>query len=126
MNEGTGENDGGTETTVLYADSAYFAACIPSISLSADFTAATLGDHGNVTVMEVSGNYDANNPDGSTNTDPRKEIAKEFYRLHKDEYDFLVIFSNFDFQMPEPDAKAFYLHIKNDKVTMGSDLLIDI
>ena len=94
----------------------------PSISLSADFTAATLGDHGNVTVMEVSGNYDANNPDGTTNADPRKTIAKEFYRLHKDEYDFLVIFSNFDFQMPEPDAKAFYLHIKNDIRGIGQQI----
>ena len=30
----------------------------PSISLSVDFTTATLGDHGNVMVMEVFGNYD--------------------------------------------------------------------
>ena len=67
-----------------------------SLSFSADFSATTLGDHGNVTVMEVTGNYDANNPDGSFNADPRKAIAKEFYRLHKDEYDFLA-----PKQMPE-------------------------
>lgn len=72
-----------------------------TFSAAESFTAATLGDHGNVTVMEVSGNYDANNPDGSVNADPRKAIATEFYRLHRDEYDFLVIFSNFGFQMPE-------------------------
>lgn len=83
------------------------------------FTAATLADHRNVTVMEVTGNYDANNPDGSINADPRKAIAKEFYRLHKDEYDFLVIFSNFGFQMPEADAKAFYLGVKNDTQGIG-------
>jgi len=86
------------------------------------FTANTLGDHGNVTVMEVSGNYDANNPDGSINADPRKEIATEFYRLHKDEYDFLVIFSNFDVKMPETDARAFYLHVKNDTRGIGHQI----
>ncbi|MBI5075032.1 MAG: PD40 domain-containing protein [Nitrospirae bacterium] len=94
----------------------------PSLSHSADFIATTLGDQGNVTVMEVSGNYDANNPDASTNTDPRKVIAKEFYRLHKDEYDFLVIFSNFDVKMPEVDARAFYLHVKNDTQGIGQQI----
>lgn len=42
------------------------------------FTATTLGDHGNVTVMEVTGNYDANNPDGTVNADPRMTIAKAY------------------------------------------------
>lgn len=83
------------------------------------FTARTLGDHGNITVMEVTGNYDAKNPDGTSNSIPRQEIAKEFYRLHKDEYDFLVIFSNFGFQMPDLDAKAFYHDVKNDTNGIG-------
>lgn len=95
---------------------------IPAFAPAADFTATTLGDYGNVTVMEVTGNYDANNPDGSINSDPRKTIAKEFYRLHKDEYDFLVMFSNFDFQMPDPAAKAFYLHVKNDTRGIGQQI----
>ncbi|MBI5634355.1 MAG: hypothetical protein HZA15_12855 [Nitrospirae bacterium] len=95
---------------------------LSSLSLSADFTANTLADYGNVSVMEVTGNYDANNPDGSVNAEPRKEIAKEFYRLHRDEYDFLVIFSNFGFQMPEADAEAFYLHVKNDIHGIGQQI----
>jgi len=81
------------------------------------FTAKTLDDHGNVTVMEVTGNYDAKNPDGTSNVLARQEIAKEFYRLHKDEYDFLVIFTNFDFAMPEIETVAFYTGVKNDIIS---------
>ena len=86
-----------------------------STVVSADtFSAKTINDFGNVTVMEVTGNYDANNPDGTVNADSRQTITKEFYRTHKDEYDFLVFSSNFDFKMPDNEVKAFYLHIKND------------
>ncbi len=87
-----------------------------------DFTARSLGDYNNVTVMEVTGNYDAKNSDGATNDLPRQEIAKEFFKTHKDEYDFLVIFSNFNFQMPESEAKAFYTPVRNDVRGIGIDL----
>jgi hypothetical protein len=93
-----------------------------SVSFAQDFTAQTLGDYGNVTVMEVTGNYDANNPDGTINSVPREAIAKEFFRTHKDEYDFLVIFSNFDFKMPESEAVAFYSQVKNDTQGIGLQL----
>jgi Tol biopolymer transport system component/subtilase family serine protease len=96
---------------------------LSSSSFAADsFIATTLGDYGNVTVMEVSGDYDANNADGSLNSTPRQEIAKEFFRLHKDEYDFLVVFSNFGFTMPGSEANAFYLHVKNDTQGIGRSL----
>ena len=78
----------------------------PSRSAAQDFTAKTVGDYGNVTVMEATGNYDAMKPDGSVNGAPRETIAKEFFRTHKDEYDFLVIFSNFNFQMTDSEARA--------------------
>ena len=78
---------------------------IPCLAFSQDFTAKSLGDHGNVTVMEVNGNYDVDNPDGSVNAITRQAIAKEFFKTHKDEYDYLVIFTNFDFTMP-PRKKA--------------------
>jgi hypothetical protein len=39
-----------------------------------EFTARSIGDFGNVAVMEVTGNYDANNPDGSINSIPRQGI----------------------------------------------------
>jgi subtilase family serine protease len=85
-----------------------------------EFSAASLADYGNVTVMEVSGGYDAKNPDGSVNSGPRKAIASEFFRTHKDEYDFIVVFSNFYFPMPDDGhAKAFYLGVKNDTLNIG-------
>ena len=87
-----------------------------------DFTATTIGDYGNITVMEVTGNYDAVLPDGFTNELPRQEVAKEFSKNHTDDYDFLVIFSNFDFQMPEGDARAFYLGVRNDTLGIGREV----
>ncbi len=80
---------------------------------------ATIGEYGNITVIEITGNYDAKNPDGSINTIPRQEVAKEFLRLHPDQYDFMVIFSNFDFAMPETNARAFYHEVKNSTQGIG-------
>ncbi len=86
---------------------------------SSTFAATTLGEYGNVTVMEVVGNYNANNTDGSINALPRQEIAKEFFRNHQDSYDFLVVLSNFDFAMPDAQAAAFYMGVKNDTQGIG-------
>jgi hypothetical protein len=94
--------------------------CIPAGIFAADFTAKSLGDYGNVTVMETTGNYDSKNPDGSVNSVPRETLSKEFFKTHKDEYDFLVIFSNFSFAMPEDGkASAFYMGVKNDTQGLG-------
>ncbi len=46
-------------------------------------------------------------------------MAKEFLRLHPDQYDFMVIFSNFDFAMPETNARAFYHEVKNSTQGIG-------
>ncbi|MEM7828109.1 MAG: DUF1566 domain-containing protein, partial [Candidatus Aenigmatarchaeota archaeon] len=100
----------------------YFSEDMIFTTLTPPFTATTIGDYDNITVMEVTGDYDAINPDGSINTMPRQMVAKEFFRLHPDEYDFLVIFSNFDFQMPKTEAKAFYLEIKNDIHGIGKPI----
>ncbi|TSK05051.1 MAG: choice-of-anchor D domain-containing protein [Geobacter sp.] len=86
------------------------------------FTAKTIGDTGNVTVMEVTGNYDAKNPDGSSNDVPRQEIAKEFFRAHPDTFDTLAIFSNFDYALVEGDTRGFYTSIKNDVQGIGRPL----
>ena len=88
---------------------------------AADFTAKTLGDYGNVTVMEVNGIYDAKLPDESSNVEPRQLISQEFFKTHKDEYDFLVIFTSFPFAMPT-DAVAFYQGVKNDVHGIGQHL----
>lgn len=97
-----------------------------NLSLAApDYSATSLGDFGNVTVMEVTGNLDAINSDGSLNRVPRQEIAKEFLNLHPDEFDFLVVLSNFDYRMPEPGAKGYYLEVKNDIQGIGKPLFDD-
>ncbi len=96
-----------------------FCLSLSSASSAQDFTAETLGDYGNITVMEVAGNYDANKADGTINSEPRQAIAKEFFRLHEDEYDFLVIFSNFNFSMSGSEAVAFYSQVKNDTQGIG-------
>jgi hypothetical protein len=104
---------------LLYLFGLFFSFFFPSPSFAQEFTARTVGDYDNVTVMQVTGNYNAKKPDGSVNSVPRQVIAKEFFRTHKDEYDFLVIFSTFDFEMPEAGAKAFYLGVRNDTLGIG-------
>lgn len=86
------------------------------------FTAHSLGDIDNVTVMEVSGNYDAIDSDGRPDMTARQAIAREFYRNHGDDYDFLVIFTNFDFRMPSLQARAFFSPAKNDVQGIGLEL----
>jgi hypothetical protein len=77
------------------------------------FTVRNLGDTGNVTVMEATGNYDAKNADGSINDLPRRMIATEYFKAHGD-IDFLVLLTTFDFTLPEAGAQGFYLGVKND------------
>ncbi|MCM2265204.1 MAG: SBBP repeat-containing protein [Desulfuromonadales bacterium] len=89
---------------------------------AAAITVNPLGDFDNVTVMEVSGNYDAIDSYGRPDMSARREIAKEFYRSHGDDYDFLVIFTNFNFQMPSLQAKAFFSPAKNDVKGIGLEL----
>jgi len=95
---------------------------IPDPSSAQDFTATTIGNYGDITMMEVTGNYDADTPGGSTNAVPRQEIAKEFFKTHPDEYDCLVIFTNFDFQMPEQEVVGFYLGIRNTVRGIGKEI----
>jgi hypothetical protein len=93
---------------------------IPTPVLAADFTAVSLGDYGNVTVMEVSGAYDAVTAVENPSLSQRQTIAKEFFETHKDEYDFLVIFTNFDFPCPN-ETKAF-ARVLNDTQGLGLPL----
>ncbi len=99
-----------------------FIAICSTTSFAQQFTVTSLGDYGNVTVMEIQGNYDADNPDGTVNASPRQAIAQEFFKTHKDEYDFLVIFANFDFQMPAKESQCILLTVKNDVKGIGEDL----
>jgi len=75
-------------------------------------------DIGNITVMEVSGSFNYYNPDWTFNQTAREDAAKAFLQTHRDEYDFLVFFTNFDIAMPSGVA-AFYAGIRNDIQGLG-------
>ncbi len=90
---------------------------------AADFTVIPLENTSDIAVYEVIGDYDAEFPDGTNNAISRQEIAREFYKTHPDDYDFLVIFSDFDFRMPESEAIAFYQRVKNDVQGIGKELV---
>ncbi|MRS03705.1 hypothetical protein EG832_10880, partial [bacterium] len=94
----------------------------PANSVAQEFTARSIGNYGNIAVIEVTGNYDANNSETEITAVPRRIIANEFFRAYKDEYDFIVVFSNFDFLMPKPQALAFYHGVKNDTQGIGVPL----
>ena len=83
------------------------------------FTVTPLGDHGNVAVMQVSGDYSAVDSTGTTNYVPRKMVLESFYGTHGNDYDFVVIFTNFDFAMVQPEAKAFYVPLRNTVTGIG-------
>ncbi len=82
-----------------------------------DFIAATVADIGNSAVIEVAGGFDTTNPDSSINSAPRQKVAQEYYKTHNDNIDFLVIFSTFDYAMPDQDTQGVYMSVKND--TLG-------
>lgn len=88
----------------------------------APFTVRSLGDTGNVTVMEASGNYDAKTPDGAINDQPRQAIAKEYYKTHGD-LDFLVMLTTFDHAMLEATADGFYSAVKNDTLGINQPIM---
>ncbi len=93
----------------------------PSLSFATNFGVKSTSDVDLVTVMTVTGteNYFSNFTNGTSNYNPRALVAQKFYETHKDEYDFLVIFTNFDFFMPQAGAKGFYSGIRNDVQGIG-------
>jgi len=99
------------------------------VSLAQDFTATTIEDYGDICVMEATGNFDDRLPDGSTNSNPKQEITREFFAVHPDNCDFLVLFTNFDFQMPQyaiageqVTAAGLYYGVKNDVQGIGESI----
>ena len=80
-------------------------------------------DVGQVAVVEHDGsNYDATEPDGLTpNYAARAAVARRFYETHGDFYDFLVVFTNFEFQTKE--AFAFHSLVRNDVRGIGVPLV---
>src|SRR3989442_1498339 len=76
-------------------------------------------DVGSIAIVEHDGsNYDATEADGITpNYAARAAVARRFYEGHGDLYDFLVVFTNFEFKTAE--ALAFHNLIRNDVRGIG-------
>lgn len=76
-------------------------------------------DENNVSIIEFSGDYDRGL------YAPRKTIGKEFLRAHADVYDFLVVFTSFEFPTISSDgvdARAFYNDVRNDVEGIGLEV----
>ncbi|HEY0781686.1 MAG TPA: hypothetical protein VGE98_04460, partial [Thermoanaerobaculia bacterium] len=89
----------------------------PALAQSA---ARQVGERQDVTIVELTGGYDASLPDGRVNAEPRESVASEFFRTHPDRYDFLLVFTTFDFATD--DALAFHLAVRNDVRGIGKPL----
>jgi len=55
--------------------------------------------------------------EGQPNYLARERVGRRFYEAHADEYDFLVVFTNFEFDTG--GATAFHLHGRNDVLGIG-------
>ena len=75
-------------------------------------------DAGEIAIIEHDGSsYDDRLPDGTLNYEARTRVGRRFYETHPDAYDFLVVFTNFEFQTS--DATAFHLFGRNDVEGIG-------
>jgi subtilase family serine protease/flagellar hook assembly protein FlgD len=68
-------------------------------------------DIGNLTVMELDGDY------GRGIAPPRQAVAQRFYQDHPDNYDFLIVYTTFEFETG--DAAAFYNALRNPTAGIG-------
>ncbi len=86
--------------------------------ITGGFSAKHLEDREHISIIEFSGNYDKNLNGGEANTEPRALVAQEFYKTHKDNYDFLVVFTSFEFETGEK-VWAFASPVRNDVQGIG-------
>lgn len=80
-------------------------------SKAATTAAGTAVDIGNITLIELDGDY------GRGNDAPRMAVARRFFETHPDRYDFLVVFTTFEFETG--DALAFHSLLRNDTQGIG-------
>ncbi len=85
--------------------------------LTSASASAITRDVGAIAVIEHDGSvYDANTPAGIPNYAPRASVAQTFYQTHGDFYDFLIVFTNFEFDttVGGGQAIAFHNYVRND------------
>ncbi len=90
---------------------------ITPFPITGAYTATHAQDRDGISVIQMAGNYDRSFADGSANLEPRAAIAQEYFRNHPDNYDFLVVFSTFEFNTG--DAAAFHWMVRNDVQGIG-------
>jgi subtilase family serine protease/flagellar hook assembly protein FlgD len=92
--------------------------CGAFVSAGADREIRFLEDRAHIAVLEHDGSpYDKTEADGTLNTAPRERIARELIATHGDFYDFLVVFTNFEFD--RGGAVATYTTVRNDVSGIG-------
>jgi len=84
---------------------------ITTVPATGAFSAQFIEDRDHVSIMNFSGNYNRQLTPVVSNVEPRAVIARKFYENHPDEYDFLVVFSTFEFDTG--DAVAFHWALQN-------------
>ena len=90
----------------------------------------TVEDVEHVTVMEFSGIYDRQPPENIAGEfEIRRQVAREFLRTHADDYDFLVVFTRFPYDLGSDvdgaQVKGLYRAVKNDVRGIGQDIFDD-
>lgn len=83
------------------------------------FSATFREDRGAISIIELAGNYDRE-VNGEGNVEPRAVVAREFFRTHVDDYDFLITFTTFEFDTR--DAMAFHWGMQNQVQGIGIPL----
>ncbi|MBE0599473.1 MAG: hypothetical protein IH614_19715 [Desulfuromonadales bacterium] len=78
-------------------------------------------DIGQITVIEAAGDFTLAGSDGMVNYPARMQLTREFYRQHRDEYDFLVIFTNVD--VLPAGFNGYFHRVGNDVQGIGIPLV---
>ncbi|HVS65847.1 MAG TPA: CARDB domain-containing protein, partial [Thermoanaerobaculia bacterium] len=90
---------------------------------------------GTVPVVDLIGDYDVMPGNGESRRVAREAVARAFYAGTSglpmpDDYDFLIAFTTFDYELDddpddEREVAAFYLPVRNDTLGIGTPLLDD-
>ncbi|MEM8998178.1 MAG: hypothetical protein AAGF23_25570, partial [Acidobacteriota bacterium] len=87
-------------------------AAVEKMGISASF----IRDIDHVSVLEISGSYDRE-VGGQVNLEARRAVAEAFYGHHQDNFDFLVVFTGFEFDTG--NAVAFHIGVQNQIQGLG-------
>lgn len=89
-----------------------------TLSAAQPVTPGLTRDVGAIAVVEHDGtDYSRLEPDGTPNYAARARVARTFYESHGDQYDFLLVFTNFPFDTA--GAVAFHGLVRNDVTGIG-------